>query len=234
MPFHMRPSPEALQAFTLEHYAFILDYPTTFSAIQNSLLLSALSGTAVMLLTALSAWMVVRSRAAGAGALDGLIFIPIALPGLVLGLSLVWVYLNVFSMLYATLWVLAIAYTTRFLPYGMRFSTASMAQIHRELEEASQMSGASWWVTFRRVTLPLLLPGLISGWIFVFIGSFRELSASVLLSHVGSEVVAVAIFDLWDNGQAGPVAAFATITVAVLSIVVAAVRGLGGRFGVRV
>lgn len=233
-PFHRPPSLEALRTISLRHYEFILNYPATFKSISNSLLLGGIAGTLVMLLTAVAAWMVIRSRLRGSRAVDGLTFVPIALPGLVLGLSLVWVYLNVFPVLYGTLWVLAIAYSTRFLPYGMRFSVASMTQIHEELEGAAQASGADWLQTFRRVTLPLLLPGLLSGWIFVFINSFRELSTSVLLSHIGSEVVAVAIFDLWDAGLPGPVAAFAMVTVGVLSVVVAASRIIGGRFGVKI
>ena len=90
---------------------------------------------------------------------------------------------------------------TRFLPYGMRYNTASMLQIHKELEESAAMSGASWGTTFRRIVLPLLKPGLIAGWIYIVIVSMRELSSSILLYSPGTEVVSVMIWELWQNGQ---------------------------------
>src|SRR5204863_273016 len=83
------------------------------------------------------------------------------------------------------------AYLTRYMPYGMRYSSTSMFQIGRELEESAQMSGAGWWQTFRRIILPLLAPGLIAGWIYIVIVSFRELGASVLLYSPGKEVLSI-------------------------------------------
>jgi hypothetical protein len=97
------------------------------------------------------------------------------LPGLVLGVSIMIFYLTFDVGIYGTFWIILLAYVTRFLPYGLRYSTSSMLQIHKDLEESAGMSGASWLTVFRRVVLPLLKPGLIAGWIYVMIVSIRDL-----------------------------------------------------------
>ena len=102
---------------------------------------------------------------------------------------------------YGTIWIMLIAYVTRFLPYGMRYNAASILQLHKELEESAAMSGASWGMAFRRIVLPLLKPGLIAGWIYIVIVSIRELASSILLYSPGTEVVSVMIWELWQNGQ---------------------------------
>jgi len=89
------------------------------------------------------------------------------------------------SAMYGTMWIMFIAYVTRFMPYGLRYNTTSMLQIHKELEEFSAMSGASWFTTFRRIIIPLLKPGLVAGFIYVMIVSIRELSSSILLYSRG-------------------------------------------------
>src|SRR5207249_5991267 len=94
---------------------------------------------------------------------------------------------------YGTIWIMLIAYITRFMPYGLRYNTTSMLQIHKELEESAAMSGASSTTTFRRVILPLLKPGLIAGWIYIMIVSIRELSSSILLYSPGTEVLSIVI-----------------------------------------
>src|ERR1700746_486287 len=111
--------------------------------------------------------MVVRSRIPGRWLLDNLASLPLVFPGLVLGLAIMVCYLYVDIGVYGTLWIMFIAYVTRVLPYGMRYSLASMLQIHKELEESAAMSGAAVSEPFRRIVLPLLKPGLLAGFIYV-------------------------------------------------------------------
>ena len=135
--------------------------------------------------------------------------------------------------IYATLWILLIAYATRYMPYGMRYCHAGLVQIHHELEEAAYVSGASWWTTFRRVLLPLLSPAFWAGWIFVFLLSAKELSMSVLLAGPQSQVVSVMMFDLWNNGQIVEVAAFGVVWSALLAVTAGAFFVLARRYGLR-
>src|SRR6202043_2177190 len=125
-------------------------------------------------------WVVVRSKVPGRWLLDNLASLPLVFPGLVLGLSIMICYLYIDIGVYGTIWIMLIAYVTRFMPYGMRYNSTSMLQIHKELEESAAMSGASWGRTFGRVILPLLKPGLLAGWIYVMIVSIRGLGSSIL------------------------------------------------------
>ena len=188
----------------------------------------------MMLLTAVIAWIAYKSRLPGAKLLDYLAFLPIAVPGLVLGMALIWFYVAFPIPIYGTIWVLLIAYTTKYIPYGMRATSASIVQIHKELEEACGIAGASWWQTFWRVTLPLLRPGLIAGWIYVLIVSFREFSTSILLATGQSQVLSILIFTMFEQGQVTVVAAVGVLMVILLVSIVAVAYKLSGRVGVRV
>jgi iron(III) transport system permease protein len=126
-----------------------------------------------------------------------------------------------------------IAYVTRFMPYGLRYNTASMLQIHKELEESAAMSGASWGTTFRRVILPLLKPGLVAGWIYVMIVSVRELSSSILLYSPGTEVLSITIWELWENGQYVELSALGVLFILALFVLVMVAQWLSGKFGIK-
>jgi iron(III) transport system permease protein len=233
-PYNNAPSFDTIGLLTLKHWRFVLGYETGWSSLLNSLVIAFFAALLVTLITAVAAWLVARSRIRGRSLIDAALFIPIAMPGLVLGLSFVWFSLTLTPVLYGTLIILVIAHMTRFLPYGMRFSSASIVQISAELENAAYASGATFLQTFRRITLPLLMPGLVGGFIFVFVGSVRELSASVLLYGFNNTTFPVALFDVFDDGRLGEAAALALVSVAVLSVIVLGVRWIGGRFGVRV
>jgi len=231
--YYSVPSMAALANLTLDPYRFILGHPTFARAIWNSLLLCLGSATIIMLVTAVICWIVVKTRIPGRWLLDNLASLPIVFPGLVLGLSIMVFYLNVDAGIYGTIWILLIAYVTRFMPYGIRYNTASMLQIHKELEESAAMSGASWGATFVRVVLPLLKPGLVAGWIYVAIVSLRELSSSILLYSPGTEVVSIMIWELWENGQYVELSALGVMLIVLLFALVMLAQFAGSRFGVR-
>ncbi|MBL8836344.1 MAG: ABC transporter permease subunit, partial [Alphaproteobacteria bacterium] len=131
--------------------------------------------------------------------------------------------------LYGTIWILLIAYLCRFLPHGVRASSISMLRIGPELVESAATSGASWSLTMRRVVLPLLRPGLLAGWLYVAIVALRELSSSIVLYSPGTEVVAVVVWDFWQNGQMAETAACGVMLMAALAGLLVAARSLGLR-----
>jgi len=233
LPFYMPPSQEALGSLTLDNYRRLFTLPLIARAFWNSFVLGLSSSSIVMVLTAMIAWIVIRTRWRGRGVLDFLAFSPIAFPGLVLGIAILWVYLTLPIPIYGTLWILLIAYVIKYLPYGMRACSSSMHQIQKELEEASEMSGASWGYTFFRVVLPLLIPGFVAGWIYVITHSFRELSTSVMLYRSGTEVLSVVIFELWDAGQYPELSALGMTLVVILVVISLAARWVGGKFSVQ-
>ncbi|MQB02516.1 MAG: ABC transporter permease subunit, partial [Actinobacteria bacterium] len=146
--------------------------------------------------------------------------------------ALMFVYLRSPVPIYGTLWVLFIAYLTRYMPFGMQYAHGSMRQISDEMEEAAESAGASWWQMFRKVTLPLIMPGFLSGWVFIFLVSFRELGASILLYSSGNEVLSIVIWQLWENGGQGGLAALGVLMIAVMVTMVVVVHRLGARVGV--
>jgi len=231
--FYAVPSMQALQNLTLDPYRFVLSYPNLARAVWNSLLLSFGSATLIMLVTSVICWIVVKTRLPGRWVLDNLASLPMVFPGLVLGLALMIFYLNVDIGVYGTMWILFIAYVTRFMPYGLRFNTTSMLQIHKELEESAAMSGAGWGTTFYRIVLPLLKPGLLAGWIYIMIVSIRELSSSILLYSPGTEVVSIVIWELWENGQYVELSALGVMFILMLFVLVMISQAVGRRFGIK-
>ena len=232
IPYYGIPSMELVSKLTLANYHYVLTYPLALTAFKNSFYLSVGSATLVMMLTSVIAWITVKSKIPGRVFLDNLAFIPIAMPGIVLGVSLIWVYLTLPIPIYGTIWVLLLAYITKFMPYGIRAASATMIQINKELEEASLTSGATWLQTFRKIILPLLMPGFVAGWIYISIISLRELSTSILLYSYNSTVLSIMAFDLWEGGQYTYVCALGVLMVLMLVAMAFIARKLGARIGI--
>ncbi|ULN50092.1 iron ABC transporter permease [Mycolicibacterium goodii] len=231
--FYAPPSKDTLSTITFDNYRQLMHTSDALTALKNSLILGLSSATLVMAFMAVAAWIVVRSKIPGRKLLDGLAFMPLIVPGLVMGLALSFVYLRSPIPIYGTLFILLISYCTRYLPYGMRYSVTSMQQISNELEESALVNGASWWQTFRRVLLPLLMPGLIAGWIYILVVSFRELSSSILLYSPGNEVLSILIFEQFENGQFTVLSALGVVMVLTLVVLVTVAYKLGAKVGLK-
>ncbi len=232
IPYYGVPSRELMGKMTLANFHYILNYPLALTAFKNSFYLSVGSATVVMLLTSVIAWITVKTKLPGRALLDNMTFIPIAMPGIVLGVSLIWVYLTLPIPIYGTIWVLLLAYITKFMPYGIRAASASMIQINKELEEASLTAGGTWFQTFRKVILPLLMPGFTAGWIYISIIALRELSTSILLYSYNSTVLSIMAFDLWEGGQYTYVCALGVLMVLLLLVMAFTARKLGAKIGI--
>jgi iron(III) transport system permease protein len=232
-PFYSVPSAAALKRLTLEPYRTVLDYPSLGTSVWNSLLLGVAAATLIMLVSSVICWIVVKTRLPGRWLLDNVASLPMVFPGIVLGLSIMVLYLNVPIGVYGTIWIMLIAYVTRFMPYGLRYNTTSMLQIHKELEESAAMSGASWGTSFARIVLPLLKPGLVAGWIYILIVSVRELSSSILLYSPGNEVLSIVVWELWENGQYVELSALGVMFILGLFVLVLAAHWVARRFGIR-
>ncbi|MER6340619.1 iron ABC transporter permease [Streptomyces tendae] len=233
LPYYAAPSAETLSSLTFDNYRQVFDMPLAFTALKNSLILGLGAATVVMLLTTVVSWVVLRTKARGRRFLDLLAFTPIVIPGLVLGLALAFVYLRMPLPVYGTLLILLVSYCTRYLPYGMRYSSAAMAQMAPELEESAAVSGASWFQTFRRVLLPLMSSGILAGWVYILVVSFRELSSTILLYSPGKEVLSVLIWEQFENGQFTTLAALGVCMVLLLVVLVALAYRFGARFGLQ-
>jgi iron(III) transport system permease protein len=210
LPFYQTFRSQAFPLLTLDNYRAVFNSPRYITLVINTLGIAFVSATVVMLLTAVSAWLVVR-KAPGARVLDNLGTAPLVFPGLVLGVGVMQFFLHVPIGIYGTIWIIIWAFVINYLPYGVRYSYAGMIQLHRELEEAAAAAGATPLTGFRRIVFPLLAPSLIAGWLFIFLLATRVLSLPVLLSGPSSQTMAVAMFDLWGNGQGPELAALGLI-----------------------
>src|SRR5437660_3045367 len=218
------------KGLTLANYKFILfEYNVTQRAILNSLGLATVAATIAVLLGAIIGWIDLRTRIPGRRLLDYASLIPLGLPGIVMAVALIQFWLAMPVALYGTLTILLLAYVGRYLPLGVRAANASLRQIDPSLEESATILGASWMVTMREVTLPLIRPGLFAGWLLVFVPVIQELSASILLFSSSSITLAVAVYNLYETGYIEPVAALAMVNMAIIGAAIALAYRIGGR-----
>jgi len=211
-----------LKYLTLDNWRYILfEYPTTWVAIQNSLFLSIVGAAVAVFITAIIAWVVVRTRAFGKDILDTIATLPVAVPGLILGVAYMWAWIRSPIPIYGTIWILMIAYVSRFIPYSLRSIESTLRQIDKVLEESASISGASWLRTFFTISLPLLKPGLVASYILLYVTFIRELSCSILLYSSGSEVLSVTMFDLWHDGMFPNLAAIGALQLGITAATLA-------------
>lgn len=202
--------------------------PVTIHAMLNTLACGlgtvAIGGTLYFAV----AYAVHRTRLPGRRVLDYLAMLPVSIPGIIIGLGYLWTWITLPVGLYGTLGIIVLAYISQFAPQGVRAISASLVQIHPELEECSRVCGAGLPVTLRRVVLPLARHGVLAGLVLLFVLSVRELATALFLYTTNSAVLSVVMFDLWVRSSTGLVAALALIQSAALVVLVVAGRRLGG------
>lgn len=207
----------------------------TRHALTNSLLLGAVGATIGMLIAAVIALFVQRTGQSTRRLIDAVVTLPAAVPHTVVAVGFLLAFSQGLFNLHGTLMVLLLIYLVMYLPQGERAASAAMAQVGTELLEASQVFGASPGRTFRRVLLPLMLPGLVAGWIMLFVLMAGELTASALLAGGNNPVVGLVLLDIWENGSFPQLAALAVIITAIDSVVVMLVmRTMHRSFALRV
>ena len=232
LPFYQTVRASAFKLLSFKHYFRIFESDRYLSLLGNTLLVAVVTATIVMVITAIAAWLSVR-KLPGARMVDQLGTVPLVFPGIVLGVGVMQFFLSMPIGVYGTIWIIVWAFLINYLPYGIRYSYAGMLQVHRELEEAAAVSGASPFLAFRRIVFPLLAPSLVAGWLFIFLLATRVLTLPVLLSGPSSQTMAVAMFDLWSNGQGPELAAlgllwsFAMTAVALIFYFFARRSGVG-------
>lgn len=231
LPWYAPPSWEMVEALTLKNFRWLIDDDLILAAARNNFVVGLSSAALATLFGAVVSWIVIRSRLPGRRFLDGLAFSATAYPSMVLGLALIWFYLTVPIPIYGTLWILVIAYVTKRLPSSTRICSAVMTQIRSELEEASEICGASFLRTFRHVIVPLLMPGLFVSFVSTLTLTFKALSLPVLLGHSGTELIPLLIFDLFESGRYSEVAALGCVTIALITGLTVVFRHLSHRYG---
>ncbi len=228
LPVYLVPSWELLPDLTLEHYRAVLSDGDVVDATFNTLAVALGAATLTMFLSLIVAWVVIRKRFRGRSLLDAVTFLPHALPGVIVAIAFMFLYLqpplNELG-LYGTVWIIMLGLTVSYIAFGSRNMTGALAQVHVELEEASHVSGATWLTLMRRIVLPLVLPAFIGGWIWVASHSLRNFSVPLILATRENWVLSVVMWHTWEDGDPGQTAA-----LGVLLIVALGVLTVGGRW----
>jgi len=197
------------------------------NGIGNSLFLSFVGASIAMVLALVISYMIHRTKGFGVRLLDFLSVVPIGFPGIVLAMGVLITYIQ--TPIYATIWILMLGYITRFFPYGQRNISSIMLAISEELDQSSRMAGASWLTTLRRITIPLLKPGIFAGWILLFIIFLRELSISIILFSTGTETLSVGVYYLTNFENEPLTSALSMAQTVLLLIAIYAFRRVAGR-----
>ena len=209
--------PLSLSNFTLAHFGTALFFDqVSVRGIINSVKLATASAAIALAISVSIAYLDLRTNVRGRRLLDYLAILPLGLPGTVMAVGILLAFLRLPIPIYGTIWILLAAYVARFVPLATRSVNATFRQIDVSLEEAGRITGATWWVAARRILLPLSRPGLLVAFLLVFIPSFSELSATILLYAGGTETIAIAIYRLNDLGQLEVLSALSVFMIAVV------------------
>jgi iron(III) transport system permease protein len=169
-----------------------------------------------------------RARRVFQGALE----LPYAVPGIVLAIACILLFLRPLPLvgsLYATAWIILVAYLMRFAAFAAKPVAAAVRQIPRELDEAAAASGATALRRMRTITTPLAAPAAVAGALLVFMGAFNELTVSALLWSGGNETLGVVLFSLEEAGLATHAAAIAVTTIVAVILILAVLDRFSGR-----
>jgi len=210
-----------LDMLTLDNWTAVLADTLFWIAMRNTLLLGLFGATATMLLGTAVAYTVVRTRLRFRAIYAGLAWLPWLMPGMVLGVGLLWsfAFLPRPIHLYGTIWALLLAYVSLGTPLSTQVMTVSLAQLSSDLEECSRVHGASGWTTMRRIVVALVYPSFMVGWSLTFFMILRELSASILLYSPDTPILPVMVLRQWTGGKAEQCSVIALIILLLVLLI---------------
>jgi len=219
--------------FTLSHWLELFGDPILFSSLANSLILGTVTALLAVVLFSLVAYVIVRSQLAGRGLVDMMAWVPWAIPGVLMGLALLWLYLEtpLRAVLYGSMTGLVLAMIIKELPVGTQLLKAGFARLGNELEEAARICGASWPLTYRRVILPLVSPVLINVAVLSFQGAVRDIATVVFLYNNASRPLSILLLEYSFSGELERGAAVGILLVVMISVMALIARRLGYRVG---
>ena len=206
------------KAYGLWHFNAVFDNPLTMLSIWNTLKVGVITAVLGGALAFAIGYTVNRTNVKGRRSIDLLATIPVAIPGLVIGVAYLWAWIGLPGGLYGTIWILALAFVARFMPDTVKALSTSFLQIHKELEEAAWISGRGMLSTIFTIVLPLARPGVVASMTLLFVLAVRELGSSLFLYTSDSTVMAVLLLDYYEGGNTGKTAAFSLVQTAILGV----------------
>jgi iron(III) transport system permease protein len=222
-------------AWTVDHWVNVLKDDRFLRATGTSIVLGLSVAILGVLVFSLLAWVLVRSNIWGRSVLSIVIWLPLGIPGVVLGVTLLSLMLDVpgMSWLYGTIVPLVIALIVNAMPIGIQLLRGALAQISAELEEAATMSGGTFLFIFRRVTLPLMAPALVSVFLLTFAGTIRDISTILLIAAPGTRTMSLLMFDFASSSRLESAAVVGVLIAFICLFMTALAARIGGRMGIR-
>lgn len=221
--------------WTLDNWVQVLNDPVIFRSLWNTIGIGLGAGAIGIVLFSLIAYMVAKTRLKGRNLLDLLSWLPWSIPGILLGIALLWTFLGtkIFLPLYGTLYILMIAMIIKSMPFGTQLIKSVMMQLGSELEEASRISGASWSYTYLRIVCPLLLPALLTVGLVIFISAARDIGTIVLLATGQTRTLSLLMLDFATEAEFEKATVVAVLIVLLVVVASLIARAFGGRLGTR-
>lgn len=212
--------------YTLRNYVYIWESASTTTSFGNTLIVSGVGAAVGVMLGVLCCYFTLRLRPPGYRALDFVVSLPFGVPGVVLGLGLLWAYAYLPLPLYGTLALMIIAFVTRFLPYATETVGGQMVQIDKSLEEAAWVNGATRVQGIWRVLLPLVAPSVQGAYFLLFMAFFREISSAILIYSVNSAVISISIWGFFEQANWGLASALAVVATLIIFVAMALIMRL--------
>jgi iron(III) transport system permease protein len=209
-----------MRQYSLVHFHSIFDNPLTLNSIYNAVEVGVITALAGGVLAFAIGYTIHRSHVPGRRSIDLLSTLPVAIPGLVIGVAYLWAWIGIPGGLYGTIWILALAFIARFMPDTVKSLSTSFLQIHRELEEAAWVCGKGMLGTIRTIVLPLASPGVIAAMTLLFVLAIRELGSSLFLYTSNTMVMSVLLLDYYEGGNLGKTAAFSLVQMVLLGVLI--------------
>jgi iron(III) transport system permease protein len=207
-----------MKAYSWVHFNSIFDNPLTMISIWNTMKVGVITAVVGGVLAFAIGYTINRTQAPGRKIIDLLSTIPVAIPGLVVGVAYLWAWIGLPGGLYGTIWILALAFVARFIPDTVKALSTSFMQIHRELEEAAWICGRGLLSTIATIMVPLARPGIVASMTLLFVLSVRELGSSLFLYTSDTTVMAVLLLDYYEGGNVGKTAAFSLVQTVILAV----------------
>ena len=206
--------------YSLMHFYSIFDNPLTLNSIYNAVEVGIITAGVGGALAFAIGYTIHRTRVPGRRSIDLISTLPVAIPGLVIGVAYLWAWIGIPGGLYGTIWILALAFIARFMPDTVKALSTSFLQIHRELEEAAWVCGKGMLGTITTIVLPLARPGVIASMTLLFVLAIRELGSSLFLYTSNTMVMSVLLLDYYEGGNIGKTAAFSLVQTVLLGVLI--------------
>jgi len=207
-----------MHMYSLFHFKTIFENPLTLNSIYNAIEVGIITAFVGGVLAFAIGYTIHRTHLPGRRSIDVLSTLPVAIPGLVIGVAYLWAWIGMPGGLYGTIWILALAFIARFMPDTIKSLSTSFLQIHRELEEAAWICGRGMLSTIRTIVLPLASPGVIAAMTLLFVLAIRELGSSLFLYTSNTMVMSVLLLDYYEGGNLGKTAAFSLVQIVLLGV----------------